>query len=846
MNPDARGALCAKTGSDTIDPVSRGLRCLSGSMAAVAFLCVFAESALAAGTGSLGVRIVGLPPQQAAHGVLRGPDGLKRTVSTAALTVARARVGTYRLTLRSVKITRGTGPIHKGAIAEPLRRTISVRVISGRRVSLVGTYGSIINPGIETLSGGAVSLTGPAGNPTAIVLSGHRVFAPGAILSIPPSALLPDGVLSHVLAVTYRGGDTTASLSAASIYEVAPSFQFDVPLTESQASAAAVSVACGGASGVSPYRRIEDISFSGGWNKLRYLHLPIGVRAAVHFTAVGGLMVTEGLELGCTLQASVSANGMAGPIPVTAAIQGELSAFAGAGGILESGGSVHVDAGASTIGAPPVLAWVPEVSFSSPRFTLTAHTFAQATAEIGVAVKLGVGNSYAASATLNFGSSMDFSAQPGACTWDARFGQFSAEGSLLGWHIETLKTPALFTKELWHSACGSSGSGSGGGSSGGSGGGSGRSVGSTAVSSLSASELSTCAVLTTGVAECWGANSDGQLGDGTQDEKPTPVPVDQTSHAVAISAGSDEACDVLTTGRITCWGASAYGALGNGVGEPGELPIPQEVAGITTATAVSVSGEGAACARLASSAVDCWGLNNEGQLGDGTEIGPEHCTPVPAPCSTTPVQVRGITNAVAVSAGYEHACALLSTGHVECWGSDMNGELGDGQIGEPSSTPVPVSGISTATSVASGSSDSCAVLTSGHVYCWGWNGEGELGDGSRLESPTPVEVSGITDATAVSAGDHDVCALLANGEISCWGVNGSGQIGDGSIGEDVLTPAPVSGITSGEAVSVGGTHACAQVGVNGVECWGQNGDGELGNGGTQKESATPVPVDAIP
>jgi hypothetical protein len=189
------------------------------------------------------------------------------------------------------------------------------------------------------------------------------------------------------------------------------------------------------------------------------LHLPVGVRAAVHFTAEAGVKVTGGLGVGCSVQASISANGMAGPIPVTAAIQGELSASAGVGGILDSGGSLHVDVGASTLGTPPVLLWVPEVTFSNPSFGFTAQKFAQASAGIGVAVKLGVGNDNVASATLNLGSSIDFSAQPGACTWDARFGQFSAEGKLLRWNIESPKTPTLFTKQLWHDACGGSAGG---------------------------------------------------------------------------------------------------------------------------------------------------------------------------------------------------------------------------------------------------------------------------------------------------------------------------------------------------------------------------------------------------
>ena len=198
--------------------------------------------------------------------------------------------------------------------------------------------------------------------------------------------------------------------------------------------------------------------------------MPVGVRADVHFTAETGLEVTAGTGLDCKATASVSANGMAGPIPVTAGIEGELKAFAGLGGKLTTGGSLRVDAGASTVGVPPLLVWVPSVNFSRPAFTLRTETFAQASASLGLGIKLGVGNDYISSATLKFGGSTDFSAQPGACSWDAKLGQFSAGGKVLNWTIESPKTPPLFSQNLWNDPCGG---GSGGGAQNGGGGGGG-------------------------------------------------------------------------------------------------------------------------------------------------------------------------------------------------------------------------------------------------------------------------------------------------------------------------------------------------------------------------------------
>jgi hypothetical protein len=440
--------------------------------------------ASAAASGSLSVRVVGLPSGQPIHGVLHGPDGLKRSVSTAGLTISKARAGVYRLTLRQVTISRTHGPIEKGAIGRPVQTTTSVRVRAGHRASLVGTYGTIINPGVKTLQGGAISVTGPPEDPTSVVLSGHQTFAPNAIISMPPSVQLPRGLLDHVTAVSYSGGNTVLSLTAASIYEVAPNFQFDIPLQEPGATAADFSAGadCGLPAGLSPYRHIKDVSFSGGWSTVDVfgVHVTDGVRASVHFTVEAGLEVTAGAGLSCSLSLAFNASGMAGPIPVTAGIEGDLSGSAGVGGVLKSGGSIEVSAGGHTVGFPPAMALIPDVSFDNPHFTMTAKQFAQATAGIGVTVKAGVGVGGAASLTLNVGSSLNFTAQPGSCLWNAKFGQFSAEGELLKWHLSTPQTPALFTKQLGGNFCATSGSGggsSGSGGSGGSGGGSGGGAG---------------------------------------------------------------------------------------------------------------------------------------------------------------------------------------------------------------------------------------------------------------------------------------------------------------------------------------------------------------------------------
>jgi alpha-tubulin suppressor-like RCC1 family protein len=723
------------------------------------------------------------------------------------------------------------------------------------------------------------------------MLSGHQTFAPNAIISMPPSVQLPRGLLDHVTAVSYSGGNTVLSLTAASIYEVAPNFQFDIPLQEPGATAADFSAGadCGLPAGLSPYRHIKDVSFSGGWSTVDVfgVHVTDGVRASVHFTVEAGLEVTAGAGLSCSLSLAFNASGMAGPIPVTAGIEGDLSGSAGVGGVLKSGGSIEVSAGGHTVGFPPAMALIPDVSFDNPHFTMTAKQFAQATAGIGVTVKAGVGVGGAASLTLNVGSSLNFTAQPGSCLWNAKFGQFSADGELLKWHLSTPQTPALFTKQLGGNFCATSGSGGGGSGSGGSGGGGstppgggssppgggggggGGSGGGGAGSdnqALGAGAGHTCLVLTSGSVDCWGSNAGGTLGDGSLtgpeecvlvgEGSPCslkPIAVSSLSKATQIAIGDPQSCAVLLSGGVDCWPE-----LNNAT--------PNAVAGVAGATQVAV-GSAFACALLTSGEIECWGDNSLGQLGDGTLTQ-----------QASPALVLGIRDATQVVAGGEQACALLKGGQVDCWGGDLTGELGytpssSGCSWACSTNPTPVPSVTDAVQISAGEGETCAVVSGGIIKCWGENVYGQLGAGYQTSGPetcsvqyyggypcsaTPVEVSGITDATRVSAGGQTVCATLATGAVECWGFSEDGGLGDGSttgadvckeqVGEPKLcatTPVRVSDITNASGVAANNAHACALLTTGAVECWGWNVWGQLGNG-TVEASDVPVSVDGIP
>ena len=256
---------------------------------------------------------------------------------------------------------------------------------------------------------------------------------------------------------------------------------------------------------------------------------------------------------------------------------------------------------------------------------------------------------------------------------------------------------------------------------------------------------------------------------------------------------------MLTAGSVDCWGDNAFGDLGDGVtgGPDGEevYDTPQPVSGLTGATSVVSDGIDGYCALLASGGVDCWGSDDVGQLGNGTvtvqsgsggSVGYD-----------TPQPVTGVGSAVALASDGYGYCALLSGGGIDCWGSNANGDLGDGTVGGTDGqngydTPQAVSGIGTASSVVSGPGGYCAVVGNGQVDCWGNNRDGELGNG-QIDGPdpcvtgddcydTPQPVIGESDAVAVTNTGIGYCATQASGAVDCWGYNEDGQIGDGTIG----------------------------------------------------------------
>jgi alpha-tubulin suppressor-like RCC1 family protein len=283
-----------------------------------------------------------------------------------------------------------------------------------------------------------------------------------------------------------------------------------------------------------------------------------------------------------------------------------------------------------------------------------------------------------------------------------------------------------------------------------------------------------CAVVSGGKVRCWGWNGVGQLGDGTFNNRLTPVAVKNLHGATAIAAGRHHTCAVVSGGETRCWGHNYIsGVLGVESGSRNGIinhPIPVTVESLVGATAVAARGVHT-CAAVSGGEMRCWGWNEFSQLGNpGGSVDPW----IPLP----PLNVHGV---IAMTAGGDHTCAVVGNGEARCWGWNDFGQVGNGTT-ETQNTAVPVSDIADATAIVTGSDHSCAVVGNGEVYCWGLNNYGQLGNGATDNHSTPVVVGGLDGVTAIAAGWDHTCAAVSDGTVRCWGRNDHGQLGRSGTG----------------------------------------------------------------
>ena len=354
--------------------------------------------------------------------------------------------------------------------------------------------------------------------------------------------------------------------------------------------------------------------------------------------------------------------------------------------------------------------------------------------------------------------------------------------------------------------------------------------------SILAGSRHACALMMDGVAWCWGDNTYGQLGDGTTTRRLVPTQVAGIGPGVASiipggfysMASYHHTCAVKTDGSAWCWGANLRGQLGDGTTTQRLLPTP--VIGLDSGVASIASGGQHTCCRKVDGSAWCWGRNFSGELGDGTND--NRLLPVPVSALGTEVS--------SVSAGTFHTCAVKTNGSAWCWGGNIYGGLGDGSVND-SNVPVNVSGFGSGVSmISAGHFHTCALKTEGSAWCWGYNADGQLGDGTMIDRTIPtktVDSFGFT-TIAASRGQH-TCAVRL-GALHCWGSNLLGQLGDGTTTRR-LVPTLVAGLGGNGVISGGEMFTCMLDNDGKAWCWGDNAYGQLGDG-TITNSIVPVEV----
>ena len=386
-----------------------------------------------------------------------------------------------------------------------------------------------------------------------------------------------------------------------------------------------------------------------------------------------------------------------------------------------------------------------------------------------------------------------------------------------------------------------------------------------------------CVGLPSGKVQCWGTNNYGQLGNKSNKASSRPVYVvnrkgTQLKDVIQVSGGGNTTCALFRNKAVQCWGDNSFGALGNNSTKNSSRAV--SVLRDTAMPAIRLSGieqiatgTNYSCALLSNHRVKCWGANDSGQLGIGSDDGLAHRTPVYVQTSeqdSTPLE--GVTQ---IAAGGKTTCAVLLDKTVKCWGSNDSGQIGTGSMNRTEyAGPVHVhatrSGktlLAHVQKVAVGHNHTCSLLEGGKVKCWGTNRGSTLTsnvyDSSFKTVPNPVFVSEsksdftpLSNVIDISAGKEHTCGVLSDKRLKCWGRQWSGQLGHGSRSKSSY---PRHVVTSGKnknpledvvSVYAHDGYTCALLSSNEVKCWGDGTDSRLGPkfSGTYSSSPLTIPT----
>jgi alpha-tubulin suppressor-like RCC1 family protein len=332
-----------------------------------------------------------------------------------------------------------------------------------------------------------------------------------------------------------------------------------------------------------------------------------------------------------------------------------------------------------------------------------------------------------------------------------------------------------------------------------------------------------CVLRRSGGVSCWGYNDTGELGNGsTKIASNVPVPVRGIHDATELISDLASFCALLRTGSAMCWGQNQAGNLGSG-SLANYSRVPVFVKGVSDATEL-VAAQDTVCALLRTGSAVCWGDNSFDELGNGSI----------ADISAVPVAVTGLRGAVSLSSDHEGFCAVLGNATVTCWGAVSVGPVIPPLLDPKVPTLVKgLHGVQQLIGNGSLAGTYCAILKGGTVECWGENAMGILGNGSDESlAVSPTLVAGLSGVTSLTAGYGNYCANVKNGDVKCWGENNNDALGSGQTIPSSNVPLKVPGLSAGvvSVASTGSGYCAILKNDKGVECWGNDFGGNLGNG----------------
>jgi cysteine-rich repeat protein len=329
-----------------------------------------------------------------------------------------------------------------------------------------------------------------------------------------------------------------------------------------------------------------------------------------------------------------------------------------------------------------------------------------------------------------------------------------------------------------------------------------------------------CVLTTLGELGCFGANTESEVGNGT-DGVQVDVPVFVLGDVAAVTSGEQFNCAIRANGSVWCWGDNLEDQMGPQSLPNIDVPTPLEVTGLPPVVELQ-AGDDHVCVIDGVGQVWCWGDNDNRQLGQGGTGTTDSPTPLT-------VALPGGLAAIDLGLGQDHACAVLEDNTVACWGDDDNGQLGDGAAGTDNGVATLVPGLAVINDVEGGEDHTCALDDLGQVWCWGDNSDGQLGIGTTIDNPNPQLIALPSAAQAIALGDRFACALLVTDAVWCWGEGLDFQLGSGDL-VDVTSPAEVINMPAmGLAQLVaGGRGACVTSDAGERWCWGFSEAGQLG------------------